>query len=53
MGKTVEIDFSDSASVREAIAKYGDLDYPLCADNQDGEEQLVSISTDGVIVRTT
>lgn len=52
MNETVKIDFTDRKSVKNAMKKYGNLDYALCAENQDGEKQMISISADSVVVRT-
>ena len=48
----IEINFADQKQVKELIAKQKDFDQPLCAVNEDGENQLIYISEDGVVVKT-
>lgn len=37
---------------KELMKKYGEGSWPYSGVNEDGEEVLVSISTDGIVVRT-
>ena len=50
--KNVEIDFSDLASIREAMDKYHTTETAMIGRNSDDEMTMVSISKDMVVLET-
>lgn len=52
MENKIKIDFADQKRVKELIKKHKGVDQPLCAVNEDGENQLIYIGEDGVVVKT-
>lgn len=45
--KIISVDFSNHNEVKEAIKKYGSLNYPLFGTNENGEDMQIGFNTDG------
>ena len=52
MENTITIDFADSKQVKKLMEDYHDIDYPLCAENEEGKRQLIHVGAESVIVET-
>ena len=48
----IVIDFSDWSSIMKAMQTHATVDYALSGTNQDGEQQLISIFSDKIILKT-
>lgn len=49
---TIEFKWNDIDNLREIMDEYGDIDYMVFGENQDGEDQTISIGQENIIVNT-
>ena len=49
---TIEFKWNDIDNLREIMNKYGDIDHMIFGENQDGEDQRISIGQENIFVDT-
>lgn len=49
---TIEFKWNDIDNLREIMNEYGDIDHMIFGENQDGEDQRISIGQENIFVDT-